>query len=410
MYVQSTKMSNIRISKYTGKDIEKTSTEIVERKGLGHPDYIADSIAETFSVDISKYYIEKFGRILHHNVDKLEIIGGSAKPAFGGGNVLKQPTILFSGRATSNFNGELIPVREIAENSAKRWVKNNIRFLDGDKLRYLFETSQGSGDLASGFYNDNRRNSNDTSFAVGYYPLSSLEELVLKTERYLNSQEIKKAFPFSGEDIKVMGLRTSNTINLTIAMAFIDRFVYSESDYFKKKREILAETERHTKEQIESINKSKDVNRKVRVELNEMDRKGEGVNGCYLTVTGLSAENGDDGAVGRGNRVNGLITPGRPMTLEAAAGKNPVTHIGKIYSLFSFDLSKRIYDKFGLKNQLTMLGRIGDDIRDPLSLSVWTDKKVYGNEKTELLEFINDNLASLPEITDRILKEELNVC
>ncbi|MDG7047205.1 MAG: methionine adenosyltransferase, partial [Nitrososphaerota archaeon] len=130
----------------------------------------------------------------------------------------------------------------------------------------------------------------------------------------------------------------------------------------------------------------------------------------YLTVTGLSAENGDDGAVGRGNRVNGLITPSRPMTLEAAAGKNPVTHIGKIYSLFSFDLSKKIYDKFGLKNQLTMLGRIGDDIRDPLSLSVLTDRRVDGNEKTALIAFISDNLASLPEITDRILKGELSVC
>jgi S-adenosylmethionine synthetase len=403
-------MGNITLSKFSCKDIEKVNTEVVERKGLGHPDYIADSIAESFSINLSKYYIDKFGRILHHNVDKLELIGGSAKPAFGGGSVLKQPTILFSGRATSNFNGELIPVREIAENSAKHWIKDNIRFLEGDKMRYLFETSQGSGDLTSGFYNDGKRNSNDTSFAVGYYPLSSLEELVLKTEQYLNSQEIKKAFPFSGEDVKVMGLRTGNTINLTIAMAFVDRFVSSESDYFKKKREILTETEKHTKELIESINKSKNLSRKVRIRINGMDRKGEGANGCYLTVTGLSAENGDDGAVGRGNRVNGLITPSRPMTLEAAAGKNPVTHIGKIYSLVSFDLSKKIYDKFGLKNQLTMLGRIGDDIRDPLSLSVLTDRRVDGNEKTALIAFISDNLASLPEITDRILKGELSVC
>jgi S-adenosylmethionine synthetase len=49
----------------------------------------------------------------------------------------------------------------------------------------------------------------------------------------------------------------------------------------------------------------------------------------YLTVTGTSAEAGDDGEVGRGNRVNDLITPYRPISLEAAAGKNPVTHVGQ---------------------------------------------------------------------------------
>ncbi len=44
----------------------------------------------------------------------------------------------------------------------------------------------------------------------------------------------------------------------------------------------------------------------------------------FLTVTGTSAEMGDDGSVGRGNRCNGLITPNRPMSMEATSGKNPI--------------------------------------------------------------------------------------
>ncbi len=121
-----------------------------------------------------------------------------------------------------------------------------------------------------------------------------------------------------------------------------------------------------------------------------MDKKGRGINGCYLTVTGLSAESGDDGAVGRGNRVNGLITPNRTMTLEAAAGKNPVNHIGKIYSLFSFDLAKKVYDRFGLKNQIKMVGRIGNDLSKPLAFSLITEEKIDKNQKKDIINFIND--------------------
>ena len=64
------------------------------------------------------------------------------------------------------------------------------------------------------------------------------------------------------------------------------------------------------------------------------DPKASDESGIYLTVTGLSAEQGDDGEVGRGNRVNGLITPSRAMSLEAAAGKNAVAHVGKLYNLW----------------------------------------------------------------------------
>ena len=64
-------------------------------------------------------------------------------------------------------------------------------------------------------------------------------------------------------------------------------------------------------------------------------RHDRGAGGMYLTVLGTSADGADGGQVGRGNRVNGLISLHRPMSTEAAAGKNPVSHVGKIYNLLA---------------------------------------------------------------------------
>ncbi|MCL4398202.1 MAG: methionine adenosyltransferase [Candidatus Parvarchaeota archaeon] len=405
-------MNFIAIEKNTAKNIEKQSIEIVERKGLGHPDYLADSIAENFSVNLSKYYIEHFGKIMHHNVDKLEVIGGETRPAFNGGKITKQITILFSGRATGIVNNEAVPLKDIAENSAKGWLKRNIRFLDPNQLRYLFETNNGSVNLADAFQRNGRPGSNDTSFAVGYYPYSTLESLVLKTENYLNSKEFKSKFEFSGEDIKIMGVRLKSRLKITIAMAMIDRFISSEVDYFKKKNEVMEDALSYIKRLNETLENENGIKQKRKIELaiNGMDKRGRGINGCYLTVTGLSAEGGDDGAVGRGNRVNGLITPNRAMTLEAAAGKNPVNHIGKIYSLFSFDLAKKIHERFGLRNQIKMVGRIGNDLSKPLAFSLLLEEKTDKNQKKDITNFINEELSNINEITNKIIEGKFSVC
>jgi S-adenosylmethionine synthetase len=62
----------------------------------------------------------------------------------------------------------------------------------------------------------------------------------------------------------------------------------------------------------------------------------------YLTVLGTSAEGGDCGQVGRGNRVNGVIPLNRPISTEAAAGKNPVSHVGKIYTQLTHYIADRV--------------------------------------------------------------------
>ncbi|RLI40309.1 methionine adenosyltransferase, partial [Candidatus Bathyarchaeota archaeon] len=332
-------MRNIIVENMKHTPIEQQRLEIVERKGLGHPDSMCDAIMEQLSVRLSKEYLERAGSVLHHNVDKSLLVAGEAEPRFGGG-VVKQPMLLvFGDRATSEINGVKLDVEEIAIDVAKKWFRENMRFIDPEKhVKYQVELKPGSVGLVDIFKRKGEfLGANDTSAAVGYAPLTRTEKIVLGIERFLNSREFKNRFPESGEDIKVMGYRSNNSLNLTISMAFVDRFVNSEEEYFEKKVKITDE-----------INKFVEANTnfdKVKVQLNSLDRRGRGIGGVYLTVLGTSADSGDSGQVGRGNRVNGLISLNRPFCSEAAAGKNPVSHVGKIYNILTFRIAQHVYEQ-----------------------------------------------------------------
>ena len=309
---------NISIEQLNRIPTHKSDVEIVERKGIGHPDSICDGIAEAVSRELSKYYLKEYGRVLHHNTDQLEAVGGQSKPKYGGGKLLEPSYIILSGRATSQVDGESIPVKSISIGATKNYLKSHFKHLNID-TDVIIDSMIGHGSVdLRGLFDTGKLKSNDTSFGVGFAPLSDTERLVLATEKYING-DIKKTLPAIGYDVKVMGFREKNTINLTVAAAFVDKFVKDHSEY------------QSIKEQLKSKvldNATKLTDKKVQVYVNTGDSEAEHVE--YLTVTGLSLENGDDGSVGRGNRVNGLITPYRAMSMEAAAGKNPVTHVGKL--------------------------------------------------------------------------------
>ncbi|MEM0484566.1 MAG: methionine adenosyltransferase, partial [Pyrobaculum sp.] len=317
----------IVVGKVDKTPVAKRLVEIVERKGQGHPDYIADGVAEWVSKYLSKYYLERFGVILHHNVDKTLVVGGQASPRFGGGEILQPIYILVSGRATYEVRTKegvvKIPLGPIVMQAARDWIKNHFRYLDPDVHVVIdYRIGQGSADLV-GIYDLGVRGiplANDTSVGVGYAPLTPLEELVYKTERLLNSRDFKAKYPEVGEDVKVMGVRVGKEVKLTIATAMISRLVKDKSHYLSVKDDV--------KKAVEDLASKIAPEYSVEVTINAADKPEHGI--FYLTVTGTSAEHGDDGMTGRGNRANGLITPMRSMSLEAAAGKNPVSHVGKI--------------------------------------------------------------------------------
>jgi S-adenosylmethionine synthetase len=330
--------------------------EIVERKGLGHPDTICDALAENLSRALSRFYLERFGAILHHNVDKALLCGGAARPAFGGGEVTEPIDIYLAGRATAAFQGVTIPVDEIAVEESRRWLRENLRHLDPERhVRIHPRVRPTSPDLAALFLRRRETGvplANDTSLGVGFAPLDELESAVLAVERKLNSPEVKAARPEIGEDIKVMGVRSGRDLALTVACALVGRHVSDLDDYRRKKsriRELAAAA----------------AGAAAEVAVNSAD--GDTADSVYLTVTGLSAEAGDDGQVGRGNRVNGLITPYRPMSLEAAAGKNPVTHVGKLYNLLANRIARvLVAEVAGVREAYCYLvSRIGHPVTEP---------------------------------------------
>jgi len=243
----------------------------------------------------------------------------------------------------------------------------------------LFERFQKNGDIPL---------ANDTSFGVGFAPFDALEKAVYEAERFLNSEEIKREHPEIGEDIKVMGVRFGQKIRLTVALAFVSKYVKNIEEYFEKKEEIRKKVKAYVEELL---------GREVEININTADSREN--NSVYITVTGTSAEQGDDGQVGRGNRVNGLITPYRPMSLEAAAGKNPISHIGKIYNTVANLIAQRVVKEIEEVEEAYcyLVSQIGKPINEPqvLDVKIRTKREIKGVEE-EVKRIAKEELDHMP--------------
>ena len=358
----------ILVEALQGKSAAEQTVEIVERKGKGHPDTICDAVMESISVALCRTYMEQFGRILHHNIDKGLLAAGRTEKRFGGGKVLKPMQLFIGDRATFRAEGKEIPINEIAVDTAKKWIRENLCAVDpeGD-VDYRSVLAEGSEELVSIFAGPGDvRGANDTSAAIGYYPLSPTENLVFELERHLNSKAFKERFPDTGEDAKVMGLRKEDALSITVAMPLLCRHISSQEMYFARKKEIH-------REMLAFLNGFRNRDFKhFTVHYNTLDLEGRGLDGVYLSLLGTSAEDGDSGQVGRGNAVNGVIPLFRPMGTEAVAGKNPVSHVGKIYSVLAHNTARALYE--GLEDikeaYVFLLSRIGDPIDRPRMASV----------------------------------------
>ena len=402
-------MRNILVNGSKQTPLEKQPIEIVERKGVGHPDSMCDAIMDQVSVELSKAYLKEFGAILHHNTDKSLLVAGDVECKFKGGVVNEPMLLIFGDRATFSANGKDIPVNEIAIQTAKTWLKENIRFVDPEKhMKYQIAIRPGSQGLTDIFKRETCMfGANDTSAAVGYAPMTRTENMVLDTERYVNSKEFKKRFPASGEDVKVMGYKNGNVLNLTIAMAFVDRFVESVKDYMRKKAEILAD--------VQAWVDKRSTFDKVNVYINTLDVEGRGVDGIFLTVLGTCADGADSGQVGRGNKVNGVISLNRPIGTEAAAGKNPVSHVGKIYNALTHQIARKICDQVPevAETCVWLLSQIGMPIDQPaiaaaqvvMNNGASLDSRIQGR----ITEVIDAELANIEAFCEKLTYGKISV-
>jgi len=400
---------NIIVEESKQIPLEKQKLEIVERKGLGHPDSLCDAILDRVSVELSKEYLKKFGMIMHHNADKSLLVAGEVETRFGGGEVKKPMLLIFGDRATEEVEGTKIPVKDIAIRAAKSWIKENLRFVNPEKhMRYQVEFKPGSAALTDIFKRKGKvLSANDTSAAVGYAPMTWTEQLVLKTERYLNSPEFKKEFPEAGEDVKLMGFRKNDEFYLTVGVAFVDRFVKSEDDYFRKKEEIL--------ERLYTFVKSNSILKKIKLNLNTLDMRGRGVGGTYLTVLGTSADGADSGQVGRGNRPNGVIPLNRHTGSEAAAGKNPVSHVGKIYNLLTHRIANEIYSQVSGLDEVYVwiVSQIGKSIDEPAIAAARVITKPgtkIDDIREQIAEVVDAELEHIDKFCMKLAEGKIPIC
>ena len=393
---------NIRVEPVAGRAVEDQEVEIVERKGLGHPDSICDGIAEHVSRALANAYIERFGKVLHYNTDETQLVAGSAAPAYGGGEIIEPIYMLITGRATNRYDGRRIPTETIALRAARDYLTGNFPHLEfGTDIVVEARLGEGSGDLQEVFGEEGSvPMANDTSFGVGHAPLTETEEIVLNTERRLNG-EYKAENPEVGRDVKVMGKREGDRIDVTVAVALVDHYVDDLNEY--------DDAVRGVREFVEGL-AAEYTDREVAIHLNTADDYEEG--SVYLTTSGTSAEMGDDGSVGRGNRANGLITPNRSMSMEATSGKNPVNHIGKIYNLLSTEIAQAIVGEVdGIREaRIRLLSQIGQPIDRPhvADVSLVTEDGVSVADVHDEVEAVVDReLADVTDVTRRVIDGEL---
>ena len=361
---------NFDVLAHEGLAADEAPFEAVERKGRGHPDTICDLVAEHVSRDLQQFYLRECGRVLHYNVDKALLVGGQSGPRFGGGAILQPAKLYLGDRAIFALDGKHFDLKGLIEGSIANWLNANLRFLRlNENLEFISEIREGAAALNAV---EDRNVANDTSVGVGFWPLSPLEQMTLAVEEYMNARAFKERHPLAGEDIKVMAVRRGKTVEIVIACALIARFVANMQDYRAKTQALLSDV-------TTFVNSGFGSERHISVRLNALDDPSRGEDGLYLTVTGLSCESGDSGQVGRGNRVNGLISFLRPQTMEAWAGKNAKSHVGKIYSFGAQSLARRLTEEVPEIKEATvvLVGRIGSAVDRPAD--VFADVKLWGH-------------------------------
>jgi S-adenosylmethionine synthetase len=388
--------------------VARRPVEIVERKGLGHPDTMCDLAAEEISRALCQLYQKETGAVRHHNIENAFLVAGASTPMFGGGTVHRPMRFIYGDHAVTEVNGLRLPVREVAEEAVRQWLSTYFPSLDPKRhITFQSEIRPGSVQIADLFART-ETGSNDTCVGSGFAPLTETEAAVLAVEQFLNSQDFKDIFPQTGQDIKVTAIRRSQFLKVVISLAFIDRHVSSENAYFEAKEAIAEALRTFLAERLNTI-------AEFDVSINTLDRQGAGSAGVYLTVLGTSADSADGGQIGRGNRANGLISFSRPASSGAVAGKNPVSNVGKIYNLLAHDIARSLIATVdGIEEvHVTLASQIGAALDDPLiaHARILPDPNALTGDLVACAEDVFHNrLSTIDDYVRRLVVEKVPVC
>jgi len=403
--------------------IDKQNTldeaEFVERKGIGHPDTLSDLLAESLSRNYSNYTLKKFGAVLHHNFDKTGLLGGKSSVVFGKGKLISPIRVLINGRVSTMFGNERIPYKKIIDTTIvdffNKMFPGTIVAEDLDTVYNLSNASSPGRTEEKKAKKGSRKYwfeprglkdlpelrklvANDTSLGCGYAPLSNLEKMVLEIEGTLNAPKYKKANLWCGSDIKVMANRIGNEVSVTLCVPQIAKFVKNMNTYKNNEKRIINLANKISAEYFSSKNISVYLNTRDNFRTNEL----------YLTAIGSSIESGDEGLVGRGNRINGLISNSRPMSMEGACGKNPVYHVGKLYNLCALNIAQKVNQMTDNYTEVFLVSQSGQDLLRPWKIVVKLESNNFSEK--ELEPVIVKELDSIPNITKILLAGKVKLC
>ena len=392
--------------------------ELVERKGVGHPDTLADGVAEAISRAYSNYCREHFGAILHHNTDKTALLGGAAEVSFGHGRLVHPIHVLVNGRLTPSLGDHHIPVHDLIEDSVRSYLKGALPLLDVDndvEIKRRISTASSPGavhgttdqqeagrrfwfaprtldDLAE----RHRLFANDTSAGVGYAPFGVAEKVALVVEGHLTSPEFLAAHPYFGTDVKIMVVRDGTGLHITCCVPQIAAHTPDLNTYLTH-RDLARETILQVAGQTAS-------GQPVTVAVNTRDDTER--RELYLTAIGSSIESGDEGVVGRGNRTNGLISMLRPMSMEGASGKNPVYHVGKLYNLAASRAAHQLHELTGRTWAIALVSQSGRDLNDPWQVLAHASG-TEGVDTALVRRVVTDVMSGLEDIQQELLAGKL---
>ena len=241
---------------------------------------------------------------------------------------------------------------------------------------------------------------NDTATMVGFWPLSTVERVVLASEKFFYEYEplIHPRFDFVGSDIKIMALRKKNDLELTLCVPFHADRVKNQVAYFKYKSLIENELRKFLEEKFGRL-------LHISPQINTSDQKiknnSDDGRRRYLTVIGSALDYGEEGMSGRGNRCRGLISSMRASTVESVYGKNPVYHVGKVHSCVANTIAQQIGSLFDCETTVIITTRNGDPLYSPYNVFIETSKTVG---KKAVQKIIIDQLEKR-DWTNRIITE-----
>lgn len=373
-------------------DPEAHHLEIVERKGLGHPDTLADALADEVSRQYSQYCLSQFGVVPHHNVDKLYIGAGLFERDFGSSSMVRPVRVQINGRMSNTMNGEEIPLVEIQTTAVRCYLGSVLPHLDcGSDLEIVCNSTQHTmkpywfsprnlGDIpeASGSLR-----ANDTSVCVSHWPRTPCERIAFELEQSLwvvsTGEVLIPRFAGVGQDVKVMVVRQDRNLDVTACIPVIASQTPSQKHY----EERIGEIEDMLDRQVGNI-----LSGTLFTHVTKVNPIPGGRHGVYLSAVGSCIDCGEEGVVGRGNTNQGVISVFRPHTMEAPAGKNPVYHTGRVIGVLVSRLARSVFEEMGVRCTVVAMTKNNHSLLPPSLLSVQGDTEVNRLELEKLVSEI----------------------